>query len=314
MESWLAILLIWLGVMALLRELSRRFRRRPTAKPDRSDLPYHVYTTAFDRTLPGHAVKAALIEAGAWLENSSWSVGTPEEQQAIAVEAFGRARESDGAAKLGMSLDGCGGRLAICILVDRSGSMRNQIASLSGQLRALAEICDAAGVALAIYGYTTFGWRGGAAREAWIKAGRPAYPGRLCALLHTIDKDFGESLTDERWIAMRDPGTLFENIDGEALLWAETRLAARPESERLLIAVSDGAPVDDSTLTENGAGFLERHILDVIPEITSRGAVALGAIGVGFAVDRYYPESEKVLNVNNILSGIGDLIDKLRNR
>ncbi|MBJ7254641.1 MAG: cobaltochelatase subunit CobT, partial [Sphingomonadaceae bacterium] len=179
----------------------------------------------------------------------------------------------------------------VTLLIDNSGSMRGRpisIAAISADI--LARTLERCGVKTEILGFTTRAWKGGQAREDWLAAGRQPMPGRLNDLRHIIYKK-----ADEPWrhakrnlgLMMRE-GLLKENIDGEALLWAHNRLIARAEDRRILMVISDGAPVDDSTLSVNHGGYLEQHLRKVIEMIETRSPVQLVAIGIGHDVTRYY--------------------------
>ncbi len=179
----------------------------------------------------------------------------------------------------------------VSLLIDNSGSMRGRpitIAAMSAEI--LARTLERCGVKVEILGFTTRAWKGGQSREAWLKAGKPPQPGRLNDLRHIVYK-----AADAPWrrarrglgLMLRE-GLLKENIDGEAILWAHQRLLARPEQRRILMVISDGAPVDDSTLSANPGNYLERHLREVIAWIESRSEVELLAIGIGHDVTRYY--------------------------
>ncbi|MEY3624538.1 MAG: hypothetical protein RLZZ407_2097, partial [Pseudomonadota bacterium] len=179
----------------------------------------------------------------------------------------------------------------VTLLIDNSGSMRGRpisIAAISADI--LARTLERCGVKTEILGFTTRAWKGGQAREDWLAAGRQPMPGRLNDLRHIVYKK-----ADEPWrhakrnlgLMMRE-GLLKENIDGEALLWAHNRLIARAEDRRILMVISDGAPVDDSTLSVNHGGYLEQHLRKVIEMIETRSPVQLVAIGIGHDVTRYY--------------------------
>lgn len=179
----------------------------------------------------------------------------------------------------------------VTLLLDNSGSMRGRpilVAACCADI--LARTLERCGVKVEILGFTTRAWKGGHAREAWLKAGKPSEPGRLNDLRHIIYKT-----ADSPWrrakmslaLMMRE-GLLKENIDGEALAWAHSRLISRPEQRRILMMISDGAPVDDSTLSVNSSGYLEDHLRQVIEEIETRSPVELMAIGIGHDVTRYY--------------------------
>jgi cobaltochelatase CobT len=179
----------------------------------------------------------------------------------------------------------------VSLLIDNSGSMRGRpitIAALSAEL--LARTLERCGVKVEILGFTTREWRGGESRKAWLQAGKPLPAGRLNDLRHIIYKSAEQNISRTRrhLALMLKEGILKENIDGEALLWAHTRLLARPEERRILMVISDGAPVDDSTLSLNAGDYLDRHLRAVIDAIENHSPVELLAIGIGHDVRRYY--------------------------
>ena len=191
----------------------------------------------------------------------------------------------------------------VTLLIDNSGSMRGRpisIAAISADI--LARTLERCGVKTEILGFTTRAWKGGQSREAWLAAGRPPQPGRLNDIRHIVYKK-----ADEPWrrarnnlgLMMRE-GLLKENIDGEALLWAHGRLLARPEERRILMVISDGAPVDDSTLSVNSGSYLERHLRQVIGWIESKSPVELVAIGIGHDVTRYYARAVTIMDVEQL--------------
>ena len=191
----------------------------------------------------------------------------------------------------------------VTLLIDNSGSMRGRpisIAAISADI--LARTLERCGVKTEILGFTTRAWKGGQSREAWLADGKPAHPGRLNDLRHIIYKK-----ADEPWrrarrnlgLMMRE-GLLKENIDGEALMWAHQRLLSRPEDRRILMVISDGAPVDDSTLSVNNAGYLEQHLRRVIEWIEKSSPVQLAAIGIGHDVTRYYKRSVTIMDVEQL--------------
>lgn len=191
----------------------------------------------------------------------------------------------------------------VTLLIDNSGSMRGRpisIAAISADV--LARTLERCGVKTEVLGFTTRAWKGGQSREAWLAGGKPANPGRLNDLRHIVYKK-----ADEPWrharknlgLMMRE-GLLKENIDGEALLWAHTRLLARPEDRRILMVISDGAPVDDSTLSVNSAGYLEQHLRKVIDWIERQSPVQLVAIGIGHDVTRYYRRAVTIMDVEQL--------------
>ena len=199
----------------------------------------------------------------------------------------------------------------VTLLLDNSGSMRGRpimVAACCADI--LARTLERCGVKVEILGFTTRAWKGGHSREEWLNALKPPLPGRLNDLRHIIYK-----AADAPWrrsrrnlgLMMRE-GLLKENIDGEALTWAHNRLLARPEQRRILMMISDGAPVDDSTLSVNSGAYLERHLRQVIEEIETRSSVELLAIGIGHDVTRYYRRAVTVTDAEELA---GVMTDKL---
>jgi cobaltochelatase CobT len=199
----------------------------------------------------------------------------------------------------------------VSLLIDNSGSMRGRpiaIAAICADI--LARTLERCGVPTEILGFTTRGWKGGQSREAWLSAGRPPNPGRLNDLRHIVYKRADEPYRHGRrhlGLMMRE-GLLKENIDGEALLWAHNRLIARPEERRILMVISDGAPVDDSTASANGGSYLERHLRQVIEWIEKRSTVELLAIGIGHDVTRYYSRAVTIMDADQLA---GAMIEQL---
>jgi cobaltochelatase CobT len=199
----------------------------------------------------------------------------------------------------------------VSLLIDNSGSMRGRPISIAATCAdVLARTLERCGVATEILGFTTRGWKGGQSREQWLSEGRPPQPGRLNDLRHIIYKRADEPYRHARrslGLMMRE-GLLKENIDGEALLWAHNRLLARPEERRILLVISDGAPVDDSTASANGGTYLERHLRQVIGWIEGRSSVELAAIGIGHDVTRYYSRAVTIMDAEQLG---GALIEQL---
>ncbi|MGO8920761.1 MAG: cobaltochelatase subunit CobT [Stellaceae bacterium] len=199
----------------------------------------------------------------------------------------------------------------VSLLIDNSGSMRGRpitVAAMSADI--LARTLERCGVKVEILGFTTRAWKGGQSRERWISSGKPANPGRLNDLRHIIYKP-----ADAPWrrarrslgLMLRE-GILKENIDGEALLWAHSRLIARTEQRRILMVISDGAPVDDSTLSVNPGNYLERHLREVITDIERNSPVELVAIGIGHDVTRYYRRAVTIVDAEQLG---GTMLEKL---
>ncbi|MEO7277323.1 MAG: cobaltochelatase subunit CobT [Sphingomicrobium sp.] len=202
----------------------------------------------------------------------------------------------------------------VSVLIDNSGSMRGRpiaIAAICGDI--LARTLERCGVATEILGFTTRGWKGGQSRESWLAAGRPANPGRLNDLRHIVYKRADDPYRRARrnlGLMMRE-GLLKENIDGEALLWAHNRLIARREERRILMVISDGAPVDDSTASSNGGSYLERHLRQVIEWIEKRSSVELIAIGIGHDVTRYYSRAVTIMDADQLAGAMTDQLAML---
>ena len=191
----------------------------------------------------------------------------------------------------------------VTLLIDNSGSMRGRpIVSAMACADILAKTLEQCGVRVEILGFTTAEWKGGKARAAWQKAGGPKNPGRLNDLLHIIYKS-----ADEPWrrakrnlsLALKD-GILKENIDGEAILWAYSRLFSRPESRKILMVISDGAPVDDSTISTNNTNYLDLHLRQVVKKVESFSDVELLAIGIGHDVGRYYKNAVTIMDISDL--------------
>ena len=191
----------------------------------------------------------------------------------------------------------------VTLLLDNSGSMRGRPITVAATCAdILARTLERCGVKVEILGFTTRAWKGGQSREKWLAAGKPAAPGRLNDLRHIIYKS-----ADSPWrrarrnlgLMMRE-GLLKENIDAEALIWAHNRLLARSEQRRILMVISDGAPVDDSTLSVNSGNYLERHLRQVIADIETRSPVELIAIGIGHDVTRYYRRAVTIVDAEEL--------------
>ena len=191
----------------------------------------------------------------------------------------------------------------VTLLLDNSGSMRGRpitIAALSADI--LARTLERCGVKVEVLGFTTRDWKGGQSRKHWMHHGRQEQPGRLNDLRHIIYKSADTRLARARknFALMLKEGLLKENIDGEALLWAHQRMMARPEQRRILMVISDGAPVDDSTLSANDGGYLDAHLREVIHGIEKQSDVELLAIGIGHDVTRYYRHAVMLNDVHKL--------------
>ena len=202
----------------------------------------------------------------------------------------------------------------VTLVLDNSGSMRGRPITVAATCAdILARTLERCGVSVEILGFTTRAWKGGQAREKWLKDGKPANPGRLNDLRHIVYKS-----ADAPWrrsrrnlgLMMRE-GLLKENIDGEALLWAHQRLIARPEQRKILMMISDGAPVDDSTLSVNPGNYLERHLRGVIDLIETRSPVELLAIGIGHDVTRYYRRAVTIVDAEELAGAMTEQLAAL---
>ncbi len=202
----------------------------------------------------------------------------------------------------------------VTLVLDNSGSMRGRPITVAATCAdILARTLERCGVSVEILGFTTRAWKGGQAREKWLKDGKPANPGRLNDLRHIIYKS-----ADAPWrrarrnlgLMMRE-GLLKENIDGEALLWAHQRLMGRPEQRKILMMISDGAPVDDSTLSVNPGNYLERHLRAVIELIETRSPVELLAIGIGHDVTRYYRRAVTIVDAEELAGAMTEQLAAL---
>ena len=202
----------------------------------------------------------------------------------------------------------------VTLLLDNSGSMRGRpitVAAVCADI--LARTLERCGVKVEILGFTTKAWKGGQSREKWLEGGKQAEPGRLNDLRHIVYKS-----ADAPWrrarrnlgLMMRE-GLLKENIDGEALLWAHNRLVVRPENRKILMMISDGAPVDDSTLSVNAGNYLEKHLRGVIDEIENRSPVELLAIGIGHDVTRYYKRALTIVDAEELAGAMTDKLAEL---
>lgn len=284
----LIVVIWWIG--------SRRHSSVDEVAVDRPDLAYSVYTTDFDLEIDSIDINSQLLadheeyvppqgvyEADISERRTSYLASLENSRRAL------RKQETD-----------LSGR-AVCILLDLSGSMAGRIPWVLGELRAFAEWCRENNAQCSVLGYTTRGWRGGRPRQVWIGNGRPDYPGRLCAVMHITVESFEGNGGDADWEALLDPGFLRENVDGEALRWAASALAQIDAERRTLVVISDGAPVDDSTFSENGGNFLVRDIRDAIADIERAGTLELHGVGLSYRVDEYYSSAYYVAEQGGLM-------------
>lgn len=266
---------------------------------------YRIYTRAFDRVVTASQLDSVLgplsAETKAALEKA-WDIfetGLLDWKMRVHLDALAASERLRR-----LTTDGDRADTVIALLVDQSGSMRGQSMLLAAATTDIAQdFLTHLDYRVEILGFTTTSWKGGHPRKFWEWCFRPQAPGRLCELLHIIyrsaDDDRASSLG---WTIrqMLRPDLLKENVDGEALIWASERLAARPEKRKIIVVISDGAPVDDSTLDANGPDILVAHLREVIADIESKGDIELFAVGIGFDVARYYAVSKTIKTAQDL--------------
>lgn len=314
---FLLFLLIALSWRAL-RHLRRRSSPVPDGPPDE---PYRVFTREHDLELSARDAVATLRSASpdhskGWLQGSNtrsqkWTKRTEQLLNAQQI------RFEERAAELRERLTAAAGSVSprdffASLLIDQSGSMKGEpIAHAAVAAALMVRLLSRFGAPTEILGFSTAGWHGGKAYQQWLQSGRPERPGRLCALRHVVYKTADEDeLGSDALKALVNADLLRENIDGEAILWARDRLGSRPERHKLLVVISDGAPVDDATLLHNGLNYLPRHLMRALSDVEHDGIV-LGAIGIDHRVGDYYPISETVEAVEDLPEAVFRLLEKL---
>ena len=251
---------------------------------------YRIYTTQYDRVVTGDKIEVFLARSG----REAFAAYAAELDVALtrwraaaevaAVEAVAKYRASAGPEAASDTI--------ACLLLDHSGSLRGQRAIIATAIaQIVADLWSRIGIRYEILGFTTQSWHGGRARQSWIRAGRPSNPGRLCELLHIVYRSAGDTSPGAPWAVcnLNRPALLKENVDGEAIEWAAQRLLLEPENRKLMLVVSDGAPVDDSTLLANDQEYLERHLRSVLAALPAKG-IRFGAVGLGDFAKQLYPE------------------------
>lgn len=281
----------------------RRSRRRPVRfDPDR---PYQVYTRNFDVEIKANDLDTVL----AVLPDSDrrWADRFPEVDPGQLYDL-----EKDLAARRARMETAQPQDAVVSLLIDHSGSMRGQPMLFAARAALVAsDLLDGLGTKQEVLGFTTARWKGGRSREKWLSDRQPSYPGRLNDLLHVIYCSAGEKLSARHCAAMLRPDLVKENIDGEAVEWAASRLRRREERQKCLIVLSDGAPVDDSTLHANGDGYLNHHLSRVTREIEQAGDIRLAAIGIGHPVEQYYKQGITISSPEELESTLVQLINRL---
>ena len=261
--------------------------------------PYRAYTTVYDREVAGtdlDSVLGCLTPGQALAVDEMW---TEFETGLSAWRTRMQVLALDTAAGIRASVPE-----AVCqdtvftLLVDQSGSMKGQSMLLAAAAVDVArDFLVHLGCTVEILGFTTSSWKGGQSRQLWTSRGRPSRPGRLCDLLHIVYRPASDARAGSGSRNLRPmlrPDLLKENVDGEALEWAAGRLRVLPQTRKVLIVISDGAPVDDSTLSANDGFILERHLIEVIGQLRAEDAITLQAIGLGHDVARCYGQGPVV--------------------
>lgn len=259
---------------------------------------YRVFTREFDRVVA--VSDLARVSAynsidnpigHRWAKRKFWRNLAALESSASLQPAIEDAR-----LKLGAEPE-----LAVSILVDHSGSLRRRNYGMLAAISAwrCAEFLLGMGCAVDLLGFTTRDWGGGRSKMEWVHQDRPSAPGRLTDLLHIVYRsaDDPPDRAHDQLVQLLRHRWLKENVDGEAIEWALERLRARPERHKMLLIVSDGAPVDDATLMANGDAYLWNHLQRVLATISERGDVYLAGLGIGYSVERFYPKSMQIVAV-----------------
>ena len=300
--------LVALIAWSFLPSLWRSQRRAVLFDPDR---PYQVYTRDFDVEINADDLDAVL----AALPDRRWAERYPEVdpgelydlEKDLAVRRAGRETAEPQDSPAHGAAD-----TIVSLLIDHSGSMRGQPMMCAARAALVAsDLLDGLGAKHEVLGFTTARWRGGRSREKWLSDRQPSYPGRLNDLLHIVYCSAGEKLSARRCATMLRRDLLKENIDGEAVEWAASRLRRREEKQKYLIVLSDGAPVDDATLYANGDRYLDHHLRRVTSEIERAGDVRLAAIGIGHPVEQYYQQGITISAPEELEGTLVQLINRL---
>ena len=317
-------LAVWVGFLILIALTWRSIRRRGKDSECVSDVPetepYRVFTREHDLELSAADALATLRSASpdfskGWLQvNGSLSSRWGDRTEALLYDEESRFEEL--ASSIVVQFDNGAQRvrakeICVALLIDQSGSMKGEPIAYAAVTAALmAKLLQRVGARSEILGFSTAGWHGGKAYQKWKYSGQPLRPGRLCALRHVIYKSAEETgLSSQSLRALVNLDLLRENVDGEAIEWACERLVNRDEPQKILIVVSDGAPVDDATLKHNGLNYLHRHLVAVLKDVERD--VLVGAIGINHRIDAYYPVSETVRGAEELPEAAVKLVEKL---
>jgi cobaltochelatase CobT len=285
---------------------------KPHAPPQSPTSEYRVYTTDFDREIEGRDLRQWLGSAGeqafyAYIEGYENRMSSRRGAAHIAARNSIQKLKATGPPPIMADT-------VAALLVDHSGSMRGERAMLATVLSEIvADYWKLLGIPYELLGFTTSSWKGGKSREAWERAGRPANPGRLCDLLHIVYRSADAIYPDLPWgirYLMRRE-LLKENVDGEALAWAARRLRGRSEARKMLIVISDGVPVDDSTLLANDPEILDRHLKQTIAELQAASDFRLAAIGIDYRVSDYYADSIAISAADDLAKRVIPFLEDL---
>jgi cobaltochelatase CobT len=304
------IILLFIGLIVLSAFLE--WQRKSPVKDLPEGTPYSIYTTEFDRAVAAQDLSENLASFSPDYSKGFVSRDRLKWARAVAnaEEIFGNLIDS---VPLTLPLPDPIKKIAVTLLIDQSGSMKGEpMENAAAALRKLSEVLAYNEIASEVIGFSTAGWHGGYVRKKWIENGKPPRPGRLCALLHIIYKSFDEAaLSENAWREMLNPDILRENVDGEAIEFAEKRLLDRPEQRKFLIVISDGAPVDDSTLMQNGRSILWRHVQQVVDRIETERRISLAAIGINHRVEGLFGTSISTENLSDLPQVLSDFVKRL---
>ena len=274
--------------------------------------PYSVFITDFDLELTAREAVVRIATASFDAERGRLSGGGKAWASNIALaRAYLEKGNADELAERVAAtspvgrLDG----LALTLLIDQSGSMKGEkIAAAAAAAWLVSDAVSGLGGKVEILGFSTAGWHGGFAAGLWQDAGRPPRPGRLCGLLHIIYKDAAGPFDEKAWEAIVHPDFLRENVDGEAVLWGAGRLRRATEQRRVLLVISDGAPVDYSTLMRNDPAILHDHIQKVVADLHEEGDVIVAAVGIDHDVSAYYGRLSASAPASGLVDAIADVL------
>lgn len=278
----------------------------PLIKPP--DASYRIYTTEFDETIDG-AEFGRLSNGGI----ASPAIVINPYLASVAKTLRDNCSRLSSRLTLSLTLEQRANTV-VAFLFDHSGSLRGAAGLLLAELaEALADALTDAGIATEILGFTTVRWKGGKSREKWLRDGRPERPGRLNDLLHIVhlDGSNGPRPGPHKFRAMRFESLFKENIDGEALDWACSRMRSNSRTRKIIIAVSDGAPVDDATIACNWSTILSEHLIEVSARIASLPDITLGGIGIGYGIERFYMHSAAIKRIEALADVAPNFVERL---